>query len=271
MDTFDVHKTFDLTGKTAVVTGGAGVLCQSMCGALASAGANVAVLDMDETAARQVVETINDRGGHAMAVACNVLDRGSLEPACQAVLAEFGRVDILVNGAGGNSPKASTSTQQAFFDLPADALRWVVDLNLVGTILPCQVFGKVMAEQKSGIILNISSMNALRPLTRIPAYSAAKAAVSNFTQWLAVHMNQEYSPAIRVNALAPGFFLTEQNRFLLKDRETGNLTARGQSILAHTPMGRFGLSSRARLVWTRRQIIFSHPLLDFDRLLINEN
>ena len=241
MDTFDVHKTFDLTGKTAVVTGGAGVLCQSMCGALASAGANVAVLDMDETAARQVVETINDRGGHAMAVACNVLDRGSLEPACQAVLAEFGRVDILVNGAGGNSPKASTSTQQAFFDLPADALRWVVDLNLVGTILPCQVFGKVMAEQKAGVILNISSMNALRPLTRIPAYSAAKAGVSNFTQWLAVHMAQEYSADIRVNAIAPGFFLTDQNRFLLTEKESGILTPRGGSILSHTPMNRFGL------------------------------
>ena len=241
MEPFDIRNSFDLTGKTAAVTGGAGVLCRSMCHALASAGANVAVLDLDETAARQVAESIRTNGGRALAVPCNVLERSSIEQACQAVLAEFGRVEILVNGAGGNSPKATTNPQQAFFDLPTDALHWVFDLNLVGTILPCQVFGKVMAEQKAGIILNISSMNALRPLTRIPAYSAAKAGVSNFTQWLAVHMAQEYSPDIRVNAIAPGFFLTEQNRFLLTEKESGELTSRGMSILAHTPMNRFGV------------------------------
>ncbi len=155
-------------------------------------------------------------------------------------MAKFGRVDILVNGAGGNKPAATTSPEQPFFDLPAEALRWVFDLNLMGTILPAQVFGKMMAAQKNGIILNISSMNAFRPLTRIAAYSAAKAGVSNFTQWLAVHMAQEYSPAIRVNAIAPGFFLTEQNRFLLTDKEIGELTPRGRSILAHTPLNRFG-------------------------------
>jgi NAD(P)-dependent dehydrogenase (short-subunit alcohol dehydrogenase family) len=149
-------------------------------------------------------------------------------------------VDILINGAGGNKPAATTNPEQPFFDLPVDALRWVFDLNLMGTILSSQVFGKLMAGQKSGVILNISSMNAFRPLTRIAAYSAAKAGVANFTQWLAVHMAQEYSPDIRVNAVAPGFFLTDQNRFLLTKKETGVLTPRGQSIINHTPMGRFG-------------------------------
>ena len=146
----------------------------------------------------------------------------------------------MINGAGGNKPQATTNQDQKFFDLPADTFRWVFDLNMLGTILPTQVFAKIMAEQGSGVILNISSMNAFRPLTRIPAYSAAKAGVSNFTQWLAVHMAQEYSPNIRVNAIAPGFFLTEQNRFLLTDKDTGELTARGQTIINHTPMGRFG-------------------------------
>jgi NAD(P)-dependent dehydrogenase (short-subunit alcohol dehydrogenase family) len=163
-----------------------------------------------------------------------------MEAVADKVIAEFGQVDILINGAGGNKPQATTSQDLKFFDLPADAFRWVFDLNMLGTILPTQVFAKMMAEQGSGIILNISSMNAFRPLTRIPAYSAAKAGVSNFTQWLAVHMAQEYSPAIRVYAIAPGFFLTEQNRFLLTEKETGELTARGHTIIQHTPMGRFG-------------------------------
>jgi NAD(P)-dependent dehydrogenase (short-subunit alcohol dehydrogenase family) len=168
------------------------------------------------------------------------LDKANIEVVAGEVIAEFGQVDILINGAGGNKPQATTNQDLKFFDLPADAFRWVFDLNMLGTILPTQVFAKMMAEQGSGIILNISSMNAFRPLTRIPAYSAAKAGVSNFTQWLAVHMAQEYSPAIRVNAIAPGFFLTEQNRFLLTEKETGELTARGQTIIQHTPMGRFG-------------------------------
>lgn len=171
---------------------------------------------------------------------CDVLDKASIEQAAAQVLDSYGRVDILINGAGGNRPQCTTNPVQPFFDLPAEALRWVFDLNLMGTILPCQVFGRSMAQQKQGIILNISSMNAFRPLTRIPAYSAAKAGVSNFTQWLAVHMAQEYSPNIRVNAIAPGFFLTEQNRYLLTDAETGALSARGQKIIDHTPMGRFG-------------------------------
>jgi NAD(P)-dependent dehydrogenase (short-subunit alcohol dehydrogenase family) len=156
------------------------------------------------------------------------------------ILDKHGRIDVLINGAGGNKKQATTSPEQSFFDLPADAVRWVFDLNCLGTVLPSQVFGKLMADRGEGVILNISSMNAFRPLTNVMAYSAAKAAVSNFTQWLAVHMAQNYSPRIRVNALAPGFFLTEQNRFLLTLESSGELTPRGRSIIAHTPMSRFG-------------------------------
>ena len=240
MEPANNQKLFDLTGKVAVVTGGAGVLCAAMCRALAAAGVKVAVLDLSADAAGTLAAELRSGGAEAIAAVCNVLDRSSIEAAARVVLDRFGRVDILVNGAGGNSPQATTNPEQKFFDLPADALRWVFDLNLMGTILPSQVFGKLMAEQQVGVILNISSMNALRPLTRIAVYSAAKAGVSNFTQWLAVHMAQEYSPEIRVNAIAPGFFLTEQNRFLLTGKETGELTDRGRSILAHTPMNRFG-------------------------------
>jgi NAD(P)-dependent dehydrogenase (short-subunit alcohol dehydrogenase family) len=240
MDTADILKLFDLSGQVAVVTGGAGVLCAAMCQTLAATGAKVVVLDLNGEASEFLADRIRSSGGEAIGIACNVLEKESLKAAAQEILTKFGRVDILVNGAGGNKPAATTNPEQRFFDLPADALRWVFDLNLMGTILPSQVFGKLMAEQKSGVILNISSMNAFRPLTRIAAYSAAKAGVSNFTQWLAVHMAQEYSPEIRVNALAPGFFLTEQNRFLLTDKETSALTSRGQSILTHTPMQRFG-------------------------------
>jgi NAD(P)-dependent dehydrogenase (short-subunit alcohol dehydrogenase family) len=228
--------TFNLDQKVAVVTGGAGVLCAAMCRTLTQAGARVAVLDLRVDSAEALAAEI---GNGAVGVGCNVLDRVSIETAAQKVMYIFGRVDILINGAGGNKPQASTTPDQSFFDLPADALRWVFDLNLMGTILPSQVFGKIMAEQKSGVILNISSMNAFRPLTRIAAYSAAKAGVSNFTQWLAVHMAQTCSPNIRVNAIAPGFFVGDQNRKLLLN-EDGSLTPRGQSIIAHTPMARFG-------------------------------
>jgi len=241
MDKSFFSSLYDISGKSAVVTGGAGVLCAAMCRALAAAGAKVAVLDLNQPAAETLAKEIRSSGARALGVGCDVLDRSSLETAARLVEAEFGRVDILVNGAGGNKPTATTGPDQPFFDLPAEALRWVFDLNLMGTILPAQVFGKMMAAQKNGTILNLSSMNASRPLTRIAAYSAAKAGISNFTRWLAVHMAQEYSPAIRVNAIAPGFFQTEQNRFLLTDRESGELTARGQSILAHTPLNRFGL------------------------------
>ena len=228
---------FDVQGKVAVVTGGAGVLCTAMCRALAAAGAKVAILDLRQEPAEALAAEL---GNEAIGIACNVLDKTSLESAAQKVLDTFGGVDILINGAGGNKPQATTNPEHSFFDLPAEALRFVLDLNLIGIMLPSQVFGKIMAEQDRGVILNISSMNSLRPLTRVPAYSAAKAGVSNFTQWLAVYMAQEYSPAIRVNAIAPGFFFTEQNRFLLTDKDTGELTARGGQIIAHTPQGRFG-------------------------------
>jgi NAD(P)-dependent dehydrogenase (short-subunit alcohol dehydrogenase family) len=207
---------------------------------LANAGARVAVLDLNPASAGQLAAEICSAGSEAISVPCDVLDRGSVECAAQEVLAKYGQVDILINGAGGNKAQATTNPEQSFFDLPADALRWVFDLNLIGTILPSQVFGEIMAGQKSGVILNISSMNAFRPLTRIAAYSAAKAGVSNFTQWLAVHMAQTYSHEIRVNAIAPGFFVGEQNRKLLL-KDDGSLTPRGQSIICHTPMARFGI------------------------------
>jgi len=241
MDKNNMTGFFDLSGQTVVITGGAGILCAALCRMIAASGGKVAVLDVNQNAAETLAAEIRSFGQAAIGVVCNVLDKSSIETAAQTVLKEFGRVDILINGAGGNRPQASTNATQSFFDLPVEALRWVFDLNLLGTILPSQVFGKLMADQKSGIILNISSMNAIRPLTRIPAYSAAKAGVSNFTQWLAVHMAQEYSPAIRVNAIAPGFFLTDQNRFLLTQEENGELTPRGHSIINHTPMGRFGV------------------------------
>jgi NAD(P)-dependent dehydrogenase (short-subunit alcohol dehydrogenase family) len=233
-------ESFDFSGKTVVITGGGGVLCSALAKALAACNANVAVLDRNPAFAERTVADLSGTRGQHKAIHVDVLDRPAVEQAAETVLALFGQVDALINGAGGNHPRATTGTEQSFFDIPAEAFRFVSDLNLLGTVLPSQVFARIMAQRKQGAILNISSMNALRPLTRIPAYSAAKAAVSNFTQWLAVHLAQEYSPAIRVNAIAPGFFLTDQNRFLLTDEESGAVTARGQSILAHTPMARFG-------------------------------
>lgn len=240
MDISTFLECYDFSGQTVVVTGGAGVLCAAMCRILGSAGARIAILDVKPGAAEGLAAEICSNGGEAIGITCDVLDRASVESAVQRVVTAYRGVDILINGAGGNRPQATSTPEMPFFDLPADAIRWVFDLNLMGTILPSQVFGRIMAQQKRGVILNISSMNAFRPLTRIPAYSAAKAGVSNFTQWLAVHMAQEYSPQIRVNAIAPGFFLTEQNRFLLTEKETGALTPRGQSVIEHTPMRRFG-------------------------------
>jgi NAD(P)-dependent dehydrogenase (short-subunit alcohol dehydrogenase family) len=236
----ELTRLYDFSGHGVVITGGAGILGGEMACALVGCRANVAILDRDPAMAERLVHRIPTDVGRFMIVYGDVMDRGTLEAARDKILADFGRVDALINAAGGNDPKATTGPDRSFFDLPAGALDTVLDLNLLGTVLPSQVFGKVMVQQQGGVILNLSSMNALRPLTRVPAYSAAKAAVSNFTQWLAVHMAQEYSPAIRVNAIAPGFFLTEQNRFLLADGGTGALTARGKAILEHTPMGRFG-------------------------------
>ena len=231
---------FNVRDKSIVITGGGGVLCSAMAKALAKEGARIAVLDLDEVAAARVAEEIKSGGGMAIAVKCDVLDKASLEAAKEEVNSVYGRIDVLINGAGGNKKEATTSPDMPFFDLPKDAVRFVFDLNCLGTILPSQVFGKEMAENGSGTILNVSSMCAFSPLTKVAAYSAAKAAVSNFTQWLAVHICQNYSKDVRVNAIAPGFFLTEQNRFLLTDEKTGDLTARGQTIIDHTPMGKFG-------------------------------
>jgi NAD(P)-dependent dehydrogenase (short-subunit alcohol dehydrogenase family) len=240
MNLHDVTAQYDFTGRSIAVTGGAGVLCGEMVRALAGCNANVAVLDRDLPLAEKLVASLGKTTGKVIALPIDVLDPAQVAAARDAVVRAFGTVDALINGAGGNHPKATTNPTNTFFDIPPEAIRFVFDLNILGTILPSQAFGKVMAEKKAGTILNISSMNANRPLTRIAAYSAAKAGVSNFTQWLAVHMAQEYSPAIRVNALSPGFFLTEQNRFLLTDKETGALTERGKKILDHTPMARFG-------------------------------
>lgn len=236
----DIKELYNFSNLCAVVTGGAGVLCAEMCRALASLGAKVAILDLNPANAENLAAELQQSGGTALGIGCNVLDKESVQAACDQVLEAFGKVNILINGAGGNKAQATTSAELPFFDLSQEALRWVFELNLLGTILPSQVFGKVMADQGQGVILNISSMNAFRPLTRIPAYSAAKAGVSNFTQWLAVHLAQEYSANIRVNAIAPGFFVTEQNRFLLTDQQTGGLTPRGKTIIGHTPMSRFG-------------------------------
>ena len=240
----------DLNGKVAVVTGGGGILCSVMAKSLAEAGAKVAILDLKEEAAKKVADEIVKAGGKAIGVAANVLDLESLKKAEAIVKAELGACDILVNGAGGNNPKGTTSKEYlmpedlvkktegvtTFFDLDPAGVGFVFNLNFLGTLLTTQVFAREMAEKGAGSIINISSMNAFTPLTKIPAYSGAKAAISNFTRWLAVHFSKVN---IRVNAIAPGFFLTEQNRTLLTNPD-GSLTARGNTILSHTPMGRFG-------------------------------
>jgi NAD(P)-dependent dehydrogenase (short-subunit alcohol dehydrogenase family) len=231
---------YDFSGRTVVLTGGTGVLGSEMARALAAAQANVVLLARNAARAEKLLGSFGGSSGRHRVFVADVLDRRAVEEAAAGVLREYGRIDALVNGAGGNDPRTTTNPEQRFFDVPVDAFQQVVALNLMGTVIPSQVFGRPMAEQKEGVILNVSSVNASRPLTRIAAYSAAKAAVTNFTQWLAVHMAQEYAPGIRVNALMPGFFLTEQNRFLLTEKETGALTARGRKIMEHTPMGRFG-------------------------------
>lgn len=231
---------FSVKDKCIVVTGGAGVLCGGIAEDLADAGAKVCIADYDDIRANGLAQKISAKGGFALPIKINVLDKKEVADAFQCALDSMGRIDVLINGAGGNKKDATTSDALKFFDMPAEAMKAVIDLNFMGTLLPSQVFGQYFAQQKQGVILNVSSMNAFRPLTKICGYSAAKAAVSNFTQWLAVHLCQNYSTDIRVNAIAPGFFLTEQNRFLLTDEKTGQLTARGKTIQDHTPMGRFG-------------------------------
>ena len=242
MNLEELQSFYDFTDRTVLLTGGTGVLGLEIARALVECNANVIILSRNrERAAKSVAEYRKQMKskGQVLCVRGDVLNAETLLEANETIEAEFGAVDVLINAAGGNHPSATTSADLSFFDLPLDALRHVGDLNLLGTILPCQVFGRSMAERGEGVILNISSMTAFRPLTRIPAYSAAKAAVTNFTQWLAVHMAQNYSARIRVNAIAPGFFFGEQNRRLLLN-EDGTLTARGKSILDHTPMNRFG-------------------------------
>ena len=235
-----VENLFDISGQSVVITGGAGVLCGGMAKALAARGAKVAIVDFDVARANALAQEIQADGGLAVAFQANVLDKPSIENAFAGVVDSLGAIDVLINGAGGNKKEATCAPPTSFFDLPADAIRWVFDLNILGTMLPSQVFGRQIAAQGHGNIINISSMNSFRPLTNIAAYSAAKAAVSNFTQWLATYMAQRHSPKIRVNAIAPGFFITRQNRFLLTDERTGQLTPRGQQVIAHTPMNRFG-------------------------------
>ncbi len=231
---------FDIAGKTAAIMGGAGVLCSEMAKQLAKKGVKVAVLDLIGDKAEEAADEINKAGGKAIGVESNVLDKDSLILARDIVLKEFGAIDILINGAGGNKKEGTTGPDMSFFDIPLDALQWVFNLNFMGTVLATQVFSEVMVKRGKGNVINVSSMAAISPLTRTISYSAAKAAVSNFTQWMAVHFNQNYSKDIRVNAIAPGFLLTEQNMYLLTDKETGESTPRGKSIIDNTPMGRYG-------------------------------
>lgn len=233
---------FNLEGKNVALLGGGGVLGTTMAKGLAMAGANVAVCDLRLEAAQAAAAAAQTGSNQTKGYALNAMDSNDLKRVYGEITADFGPVDILVNAVGGNMKDATTSDTLSFFDLPQNALEKVVNLNLMGgAVLPSQVFGREMVQNANGgVIINISSMNAFRPLTRIPGYSAAKAAVSNFTQWLATDLAKAYGEKIRVNAIAPGFFLTDQNRFLLTEAETGNLTKRGQTIMDHTPMGRFG-------------------------------
>ena len=237
----------DLKGKTAVVTGAGGVLCSLFSEALAMSGARVALLDLNEDAAKSAAEKICSQGYTAKGYRCNVLEKESLEDVHRQILADFGPCDILINGAGGNNPRATTDKEyfeagdieadtKSFFDLDKDGVGFVFNLNFLGTLLPTQVFAADMTERNGGNIINISSMNAFTPLTKIPAYSGAKAAISNFTQWLAVHFSRS---GIRVNAIAPGFFSTKQNAALLFNAD-GTPTERTGKILAATPLQRFG-------------------------------
>lgn len=235
-----VGSLFGLDGRVAIVTGATGVLGGAIAGGLARAGATVAVLGRRAGRAEEVAEAIRASGGRAVATPADVLDPARLEDVCAGLLGRYSRIDILVNAAGGNAPAATVTAPASFFDLAPAAIREVLELNLMGTMLPCQVFGAAMARQGSGAILNVSSMAAGRALSRVVAYGGAKAAVENFTRWLAVEMARRYGEGLRVNAVAPGFFLGEQNRALLLQAD-GSPTPRGRTVLEHTPAGRFGV------------------------------
>jgi NAD(P)-dependent dehydrogenase (short-subunit alcohol dehydrogenase family) len=234
-----IEDLFGIKNKVAVVTGGTGVLGSEMCLSLSKAGANVVVLGRRKEAADELVKKINSLNGKALAVSADVLNEEDLQRAKKTILDTYGTIDILVNGAGGNMPGAVVPPDKTFLDLKIDDFKKVVDLNLFGSVLPSQIFGEAMIRNKRGVIINISSMSAMVPLTRVAGYSAAKAAISNFTQWLAVEMAKKFGSEIRVNAIAPGFFLTEQNRNLLTNTD-GSLTDRGKSIIQGTPFARFG-------------------------------
>jgi NAD(P)-dependent dehydrogenase (short-subunit alcohol dehydrogenase family) len=234
-----INQLFSLEGKVAIVTGGTGVLGGAMARGLAQAGARVAILGRRLEKAEAAVRQIAEAGGQALALPADVMDRSQLEAAREKLLATWGRLDILVNAAGGTTPEATISPDKTFFDMKIDPTRYVIDLNLIGTLLPSHVFGEVMARQKQGSIVNISSMNAQRALTRSIAYSAGKAAIDSFTKSLAVELATKFGEGLRVNAIAPGFFVGEQNRALLLNPDNTR-TARGQKIIEHTPAGRFG-------------------------------
>ena len=242
-------RQFDLTGKSGVITGAGGALCGTTARALAQAGVKVAVLDIDSSKARTCEEAIRSTGGSAKAFICDVLNESQLRECYQEIKSLWGEPDFIINGAGGNDPRGSTTQEfleteelrqdaaTCLLDLELEGFQSVFNLNFLGTFLPTKVFARGMVEKKAGSIVNISSMSAMAPLTKVAAYSAAKAAVSNFTRWLAVHFSHA---GVRVNALAPGFFMTEQLRFLHIDQETGEYTPRAKKVLAHTPMGRYG-------------------------------
>ncbi|WP_029272562.1 SDR family oxidoreductase [Flavobacterium sp. KJJ] len=230
---------FNLRGKIALITGGAGVLGSNFANVLANQGVIVGIVSQSIEKANKTVEAIESNGGKAFAIQANVLNKEELEKAKNLIIEKYGRLDILINAAGGNMPGATISPDQAIYDMQVDDLQKVVDLNIIGTMLPSQVFAELFAKQKQGIIINISSASAQRPLTRVVGYSASKAAIDNFTQWMSVELATKYGEGIRVNAISPGFFIGEQNRALLLTPE-GKLTPRGEKIIDHTPMGRFG-------------------------------
>lgn len=244
------NQLFSLYGKTAVITGGTGVLGQAMVKGLAEAGVSVAILGRRKDAADDLAKIVRASGGNAMAVKADVLDREQLIQAREFILKEFKVIDILVNAAGGNMPGAVIAPDKNFFDLNLVDFQKVVDLNLMGTVLPTQIFSEDMAKHKKGVIINIASMASFRPITRVVGYSAAKAAVENFTQWMSIEMAKKFGEGIRVNAISPGFFLTEQNRNLLTNTD-GSYTARGQAAINQTPFARFGKPEElvGTLVW----------------------
>lgn len=229
-----------LKGRVAVVTGGTGVLGTRMTRTLAAEGAVVVALGRDAERGERVADQIRDEGLEVEFAACDVLDAERLDEVRDDVVRRHGRIDVLVNAAGGNAPEGTTSEGRSFFELDLDAIDRVMRLNFTGTLAACRAFGNDMTARGEGTIVNIASMASYHPMTRVVAYGAAKAAIVNFTEWLAVHFAQEYGPGLRVNALAPGFFLTEQNRYLLTDRDTGGRTPRGDAILRRTPLARYG-------------------------------